>query len=144
LTGYPRQYGKYVLLEPIGAGGMSEVDLAHRGVDDTSFVRFVAIKRVARSNLADESYSRMFMDEARINAELHHGNIVGVYDFGKQVDPTTGREEYFMVMEYVPGLDLRALQRAAHQLGHRLPLCSTTCSRVCSTPTPRPTPSVAP
>jgi serine/threonine protein kinase len=122
LTGYPRQYGKYVLLEPIGAGGMSEVDLAHRGVDDTSFVRFVAIKRVARSNLADESYSRMFMDEARINAELHHGNIVGVYDFGKQVDPTTGREEYFMVMEYVPGLDLRALQRAAHQLGHRLPL----------------------
>jgi serine/threonine protein kinase len=119
---YPRQYGKYVLLEPIGAGGMSEVDLAHRGVDDTSFVRFVAIKRVAHSNLADESFVRMFMDEARINAELHHGNIVGVYDFGKQVDPVTGREEYFMVMEYVPGLDLRGLQRAAHALGHRLPL----------------------
>lgn len=119
---YPRQYGKYVLLEPIGAGGMSEVDLAHRGVDETSFVRFVAIKRVARSNLADESYVRMFMDEARINAELHHGNIVGVYDFGKQADSATGREEYFMVMEYVPGLDLRALQRAAHGLGHRLPL----------------------
>ncbi len=122
MTPYPRQYGKYVLLEPIGAGGMSEVDLAHRGVDDTSFVRFVAIKRVARSNLADESYVRMFMDEARINAELHHGNIVGVYDFGKQVDGITGREEYFMVMEYVPGLDLRALQRAAHGMGHRLPL----------------------
>ncbi len=119
---YPRQYGKYVLLEPIGAGGMSEVDLAHRGVDDTSFVRFVAIKRVSRSNLADESFVRMFMDEARINAELHHGNIVGVYDFGKQVDGTTGSEEFFMVMEYVPGLDLRGLQRAAHGLGHRLPL----------------------
>jgi len=101
---------------------MSEVDLAHRGVDDTSFVRFVAIKRVAQSNLADESYVRMFMDEARINAELHHGNIVGVYDFGKQRDDASGREEFFMVMEYVPGLDLRALQRAAHALGHRLPL----------------------
>ena len=122
MTPYPRQYGKYVLLEPIGAGGMSEVDLAHRGVDDTSFVRFVAIKRVAQSNVADESYVRMFMDEARINAELHHGNVVGVYDFGKQVDPVTGREEFFMVMEYVPGLDLRALQRAAHAMGHRLPL----------------------
>jgi serine/threonine-protein kinase len=122
VNAYPRQYGKYVLLEPIGAGGMSEVDLAHRGVDDTSFVRFVAIKRVAHSNVADESFVRMFMDEARINAELHHGNIVGVYDFGKQVDPVTGREEYFMVMEYVPGLDLRGLQRAAHALGHRLPL----------------------
>jgi serine/threonine protein kinase len=122
VTGYPRHYGKYILLEPIGAGGMSEVDLAHRGMDDTSFVRFVAIKRVARSNLADESYVRMFMDEARINAELHHGNIVGVYDFGKQLDDASGREEYFMVMEYVPGLDLRALQRAAHALGHRLPL----------------------
>ena len=122
LTGYPRQYGKYVLLEPIGAGGMSEVDLAHRGVDDTSYVRFVAIKRVSRANLGDDSFVRMFMDEARINAELHHGNIVGVYDFGKQADSATGREEYFMVMEYVPGLDLRALQRAAHGLGHRLPL----------------------
>jgi eukaryotic-like serine/threonine-protein kinase len=122
LTGYPRQYGKYVLLEPIGAGGMSEVDLAHRGVDDTSFVRFVAIKRVARANIGDDSFVRMFMDEARINAELHHGNIVGVYDFGKQVESGDGREEYFMVMEYVPGLDLRALQHAAHKLGHRLPL----------------------
>ena len=122
MTGYPRPYGKYVLLEPIGAGGMSEVDLAHRGLDDTSFVRFVAIKRVARSNLADEGYVRMFMDEARINAELHHGNIVQVFDFGKVVDPVQGREEYFMVMEYVPGLDLRALQRAAQVQGQLLPL----------------------
>ncbi|MFH1467686.1 MAG: protein kinase, partial [Pseudomonadota bacterium] len=122
MTGYPRPYGHYVLLEPIGAGGMSEVDLAHRGMDDASFVRFVAIKRVARSNLADEGYVRMFMDEARINSELHHGNIVQVFDFGKQVDPALGREEYFMVMEYVPGLDLRALQRAAHARNELLPL----------------------
>jgi serine/threonine protein kinase len=122
VTGYPRQYGEYILLEPIGAGGMSEVDLAHKCVDDASFVRFVAIKRVAHNNVADESFVRMFKDEANINAELHHGNIVGVYGFGKQVDPATGREEYYMVMEYVPGLDLRGLQRAAHAMGHRLPL----------------------
>ncbi len=122
MIGYPRHYGKYVLLEPIGAGGMSEVDLAHSAMEDTSFVRFVAIKRVAKSNVEEETFVRMFMDEARINQELHHGNIVGVYDFGKQVDRGTGREEYFMVMEYVPGLDLRAIQRAAHRRGHRLPL----------------------
>jgi len=101
---------------------MSEVDLAHRGMGESSFVRFVAIKRVARVNLADDTYVRMFMDEARINSELHHGNVVAVYDFGKQLDQHSQQEEYFMVMEYVPGLDLRALQRAARRRNVGLPL----------------------
>jgi len=122
LSRYPRHYGNYILLEPIGAGGMSEVDLAHRGVDDTSFMRFAAIKRVARSNLADESFLRMFEDEARINGELHHGNIVQVYEFGKHTDPETKAVEYFIAMEYVPGLDLRALQRASFSRRQPLPL----------------------
>ena len=119
---YPREYGRYVLLERIGAGGMSHVDLARRAVEDASFVRFNVIKRIAPQNVTDESFIRMFLDEARINAELHHANIAQVYDFGKFLDTDSGTTEFFLVMEYVPGMDLRAVQRAAAARGLGIPL----------------------
>lgn len=119
---YPRPYGRYTLLERIGVGGMSSVDLAKRAVDDAAFVRFCVIKRVTPANLSDGSFLRMFQDEARITAELHHENIAQVYDFGKHQDELEPRVEYFLVMEYVPGMDLRVVQRLAAERGRLLPL----------------------
>ena len=116
LDAYPRPYGTYLLLERLGAGGMSEVDLARRAVGEGSFVRFIVIKRIRGSNQIDEQYVRMFQDEARINAELSHENIAQVYDFGREGD------EYYMAMEYVPGLDLRAVQIALAKKGKLLPV----------------------
>ncbi|MDP2317317.1 MAG: protein kinase [Pseudomonadota bacterium] len=113
---YPRPYGTYLLLERLGAGGMSEVDLARRAVGEGGFVRFIVIKRIRASNQVDEQYVRMFQDEARINAELSHENIAQVYDFGREGD------EFYMAMEYVPGLDLRAVQIALAQKGKLLPV----------------------
>jgi serine/threonine protein kinase len=107
---YPQPYGEYVLLERLGVGGMSEVDLARKAVEDTDFVRFVVIKRIKADLTDDESFIRMFKDEARITAELHHNNIANVYDFGRQGD------EYYMALEYVPGTDLR---RIINTLRHR-------------------------
>ena len=112
---YPRQYGSYTLLERIGQGGMSEVDLARREVREGSYIRFVVIKRVAAKNATDDSFLTMFKDEARINAQLHHQNIAQVYDFGVEGD------EFFLVMEYVPGMDLRAVQKALAKRGRMLP-----------------------
>lgn len=116
LAAYPRPYGTYLLLERLGAGGMSEVDLARRAVGEGGFVRFIVIKRIRASNQIDEQYVRMFQDEARINAELSHENIAQVYDFGREGD------EFYMAMEYVPGLDLRAVQIALAQRGKLLPV----------------------
>ncbi|MES2638291.1 MAG: protein kinase [Myxococcota bacterium] len=116
LAAYPRPYGTYLLLERLGAGGMSEVDLARRAVGEGGFVRFIVIKRIRASNQIDEQYVRMFQDEARINAELSHENIAQVYDFGREGD------EFYMAMEYVPGLDLRALQIALAHKGKLLPV----------------------
>lgn len=113
---YPRPYGSYTLLERLGAGGMSEVDLARRTVGDAAFVRFLVIKRIRAGNQIDEQYVRMFRDEARINAELSHENIAQVYDFGREGD------EFYMAMEYVPGLDLRAVQIALAKRGKLLPV----------------------
>ena len=72
---YPRTYADYLLLERLGSGGMSEVDLARKVVDDGSFVRFAVIKRIKADKSQDESFVRMFKDEARITSELHHEKI---------------------------------------------------------------------
>jgi len=102
----PRRYGDYVLLESLGRGGMSAVDLARRSVDSANYVRFLVIKRILRKNHQDPIFVRMFMDEARINAELQHENIAQVYDFGEN------NGEWYLAMEYVPGVDLRQIQKA--------------------------------
>lgn len=113
---YPRPFGSYVLLERLGQGGMSEVDLARRAVDQAGFVRFLVIKRIHGQHTGDDGFLRMFHDEARINAELQHENIASVYDFGQE------GEEFFLAMEYVPGCDLRHIQRALARRGEAFPL----------------------
>ncbi len=110
---YPRPFATYVLLERLGAGGMSEVDLARRANDDATG-RFVVIKRI-RAGSSDERAVRMFLDEARINAQLSHENIAQVYASGREGD------EWYLEMEYVPGLDLRQLQIALARTGRLLP-----------------------
>ncbi len=95
---------------------MSAVELAQRSVDDASFVRFVVIKRIHQHFTDDDAFIRMFQDEARISAELQHENIAQVYDFGRH------DEEYYLAMEYIPGMDLRGVQRALHKAQQPLPL----------------------
>ncbi len=113
---YPRPYGDYTLLEHLGAGGMSTVELARRSVGDNDYVRFAVIKRVLARRAEEEESARMFLDEARINSELHHENIAGIYDFGFRDD------EFYLVMEYVPGMDLRQVQRALFRRDQGIPL----------------------
>jgi serine/threonine protein kinase len=113
---YPRTWGQYVLLERLGAGWMSEVDLARKMVDDGSFVRFTVIKRIKADKTQDEGFVRMFKDEARITSELHHAKIGTVYDFGKVGD------EYFLALEYVPGMDARYLVNVLRERGQRVPV----------------------
>lgn len=110
-------FGDYTILERLGAGGMSRVDLARRTVEEARWVRLVAIKRIRQSAGATEpSLVRMFCDEARIGAELQHQNIAQIYDFGREGD------ELFLIMEYVPGLDLRITLAALQARGVRMPL----------------------
>ena len=95
---------------------MSEVELARKAVDDARYVRFVVIKRIHARHTAEPGFIRMFQDAARINAELQHENIAQVYDFGHVGD------EWYLAMEYVPGLDLRGVLRRTETRGERLPV----------------------
>ncbi len=59
---YPRHFGEYLLLEHLGTGGMSEVDLARREVAKGAYVRFMVIKRISAKNLGNERHIRMFQE----------------------------------------------------------------------------------
>jgi serine/threonine protein kinase len=67
------------------------------------FTHKVAIKRVLPNLAADAQFVAMFVEEARVVSDLAHPNIAQVYDFDQDAE---GR--YFIVMEWVDGLDLGA------------------------------------
>ena len=90
---------RYQLLRPIGQGGMAEVFQAR----DLNLQRQVAIKLLKRDYITEEAFKNRFLQEARAAANLLHPNIVTVYDFGQAQD------QYFIVMEYVQGTDLKTL-----------------------------------
>ena len=110
----PQQFGKYVLTERIGAGGMAEIFRATAfGVE--GFTKQVCIKRILPTLTSDETFIRMFVDEAKIAVNLHHANIVQVFDLGRI------GEHYFIAMELVAGRDLLAIINRCRKLRRRLP-----------------------
>jgi serine/threonine-protein kinase len=100
----PRRWiaNKYELLDPVGEGGMAKV---WRGVTHgaAGFTCRVAIKRVLPNLAADAGFVAMFVEEARVVSELQHPNIVQVHDFDQDEE---GR--YFLVIEWIDGIDLEA------------------------------------
>jgi eukaryotic-like serine/threonine-protein kinase len=93
---------RFVLEREIGSGGMSVVFLGRDEVLD----RPVAIK-LLKPGYAGTDIGARFQREGRTAASLSHPSIVQVYDAGK--GKYEGREASYIVMEYVPGGDLKAL-----------------------------------
>ena len=92
---------RYQLLERLGTGGMSDVFRAR----DLMLERSVAIKILHETYSDDEAFQERFRQEARAAANLSHPNIVTVHDFGFD------HGQLFIVMEYIPGKDLKTLLR---------------------------------
>lgn len=96
------ELGDYDILGLIARGGMAEIYKAKKkGVK--GFEKVLAIKKILSGYGQDDKYIEMFVDEAKIAAELTHPNIVQIYDLGKKDD------YYFIAMEYVQGKDLRLI-----------------------------------
>ena len=94
---------RFALEREIGAGGMSVVFLGRDEVLD----RPVAIKVLRGGFEEDSGIGDRFRREGRTAARLSHPNIVQVYDAGE--DELDGRQASYIVMEYVPRGDLKAL-----------------------------------
>jgi len=113
--------GKYELVRKLATGGMAEVFLARfewaRGLHKTCVV-----KRILYHLAEDPSFIEMFFTEAQLASQLSHPNIVQIVEFGES------EGVYFLAMEYVDGMSLRALASAAHDLDGGLPFAH--CARI--------------
>ncbi len=108
-----RSYGRYETLHRIASGGMASVFLG-RHVGAGGFERLVAIK-VMHDHIAEEpSFSTMFLDEARLAAQIRHPNVVPTLDVADD-----GR---YIVMEYVEGASLQAILTARRKSRAPLPV----------------------
>src|SRR4051812_13522913 len=94
---------------------MAEIFLA-RGAGVAGVERHCVLKRILRDRASDVHFVQMFLDEARLAAQLQHPNIAQVYDIGKLGD------SYFFTMEYVHGETVRALLHRAQGLRRALPV----------------------
>ncbi len=119
------------ILECLGRGGMGVVYRARQPQLD----RFVALKILAPERVTDARFADRFLREAQALAKLNHPNIVTIHDFGRvQIPSNSGRESapssptadqsrltsaatkqgdiYYLLMEFVDGVNLRDLMRA--------------------------------
>ena len=110
-----QQQQRYRVIERLAAGGMAEVFLAESaGIE--GFKKQVAIKRVLPHLGEKKRFMAMFLDEARLSAQLSHSNVVQVFDIG------VGDHTYFIVMEYVDGADLKAVTEHLRSTSRPFPL----------------------
>jgi eukaryotic-like serine/threonine-protein kinase len=108
-------FGQYELMEVIATGGMAEVYRARmRGVE--GFQKIVAIKRILSHLTDNDEFVTMFIDEAKLAAQLQHPSIIHIYDLGK-ID-----RSYYIAMEFIDGKDLRTILRHVEEKQKRLPL----------------------
>lgn len=111
----PEQLGKYQLFKRIAVGGMAEVYVG-RAAGPAGFSKLVAVKRIHPHLATHAAFVEMFLDEARLAAQLDHPNIVQLIDLGQ------AGEDYFLAMEFIRGKTLREVIDRTHELGQPLDL----------------------
>jgi serine/threonine protein kinase len=104
----PSQFGRYLLLERLAVGGMAEVFRAKIS-SSHGFEKVLVIKRILPHLAADATFVSMFIDEAKLTAQLTHPKIVQILDFGDVLG------QYFIALELVEGTDALGLLRACAQ-----------------------------
>lgn len=116
--GSPTKFGKYLLIDKIGSGGMAELFLAKQ-TGLKGFEKVMAIKRILPHLTEDQEFVSMFINEAKLAALLSHQNIVQIYDLGSVA------VIYYIAMEYVMGKDLRTVLSKSRSNDRPLPISLT-------------------
>jgi eukaryotic-like serine/threonine-protein kinase len=113
---------RYQLQVSLGTGGMAVVYQAW----DLRLERPVAIKVLREDFSSSETFRERFRQEGKSAANLSHPNIVTVHDFGLD------RERLYIVMEYVPGTDLKTMMKARGQftIDEAIPLLVQACAGI--------------
>ena len=93
---------RYVVLEHLSEGGMGAIYVGKK-LGAGGFEMEVVLKQLLPEFTQQEEFIDLFLREAKLSATLDHANIVHT------IDLVTAGGEYFIVMEYLPGGDLRTL-----------------------------------
>ncbi|MEZ4462176.1 MAG: protein kinase [bacterium] len=107
--------GKFKLVRHIATGGMAEIWLAEQ-VGPGGFAKELVIKRILPHLAQDQQFTNMFLDEARLVAQLTHPKIAQIYELG-QLDG-----HYFIAMEFVEGIDVAGIIEQAQAKNRMLPI----------------------
>jgi eukaryotic-like serine/threonine-protein kinase len=110
----PVTFGRYTLLERLAVGGMAEVFRAKIS-SSHGFEKILVVKRILPHLAADPGFVTMFIDEAKLTAQLTHPKIVQILDFGEV------NGQYFTALEFIDGFDALGLLRIAAQKKMRVP-----------------------
>lgn len=113
--GQPLWFGKYRLTSRLATGGMAEVYVGRQVSSEGQFGPMVAVKRLQPHLVKDSAMVRMFLNEAKITSQIHHPNVVTVFELG-QVDG-----EPFIAMELLEGRTWAELRLRAAESGKRMP-----------------------
>jgi serine/threonine protein kinase, bacterial len=110
-----RRIGKYEILTRLSMGGMAELFLAYTA-GPGGFRKFVAVKQILPDIKKDESFVKMFLDEARITAAFSNANIGQVFDLGEEDG------ELYLAMEFISGQNLEQIVKRAAKKMEPLPV----------------------
>jgi serine/threonine protein kinase len=105
----------YEMTRKIAEGGMGLVYEALQ-LGAGNFKKVVAVKLIREEYSAIEEFQNNFIGEARLVADLIHTNIVQTYHLGKVGG------QYFMVMEFVRGVNLEQFIEQHRKLGKPIPI----------------------
>jgi serine/threonine-protein kinase len=114
MQGLPRIFERFTLLRRIARGGMGEVFLATAGGIEGA-ERPVVIKIIRKDHDTDSSFLARFLDEARIQSQLHHPGVAQILEAS-----TDSAGKPYVVVEYVEGRNLGDVRGRAAQLGVRI------------------------
>jgi serine/threonine protein kinase len=95
---------RYVVLEYLAEGGMGAIYLGKK-MGAGGFEKQVVLKQLLPEFTRQPEFIDLFLREARLSATLDHANIIHT------IDLVTAGQDYFIVMEYLDGADLRTLLR---------------------------------
>ncbi len=110
-----RRVGKYEIITRLSVGGMAELFLAYLP-GPGGFKKFVALKQILPDVKADDSFVKMFLDEARITAAFNNSNIGQVFDLGEE------RDELYLAMEFIAGQNLEQVTKRAAKREMAIPV----------------------
>ena len=118
--------GAFQLVNKIAEGGMATVYEAQQ-LGPAGFAKRIALKVIHPHYAQRPEFLQLFIDEAKLSANLLHGNIVQIYQLGEVAG------DYFIAMEFIPGPTLRKIIERHRDVGRAMPqtLAAYIASRVC-------------